>query len=380
MRTVILSLSLFLIGLRATSVADDMPWPRHVQPVFAQARKSIPAAREFLELYPNATMGFFDAADSFYLYLCVGLHGRYLVSLNIPGTLTADRRALKSWKEPYLEVEDVGEIRVAADDQGYTTEGGSTLKFGYDRFQTLHAHHGDFTSIGMHLSQDRPVKDFDRAWRPGHPEYVLRPSTFSPRKRYGVELPIAYFEGSADRDDRKNRVVEMGSGRVVSVLQSDPGYDRRLNWHETQPPRWSSDESILLWRVEGKWAPDALAVLKLKDGREEWQLNLLKTAQQAILSRTRKAALERYVATKKAHTGWGSAYRDGFTVDVTAGDEGEKTVSLPLSVQVDLTADPKHMIESPKVLESWLDGVVTKDGKFVVKHFQLGKRKGYEGR
>jgi len=162
---------------------------------------------------------------------------------------------------------------------------------------------------------------------------------------------------------------------VVAVIDADPGYNRRLNFHEVVPPRWSPDESLLLWKVDGKWTPDALVVVKIHDGRQAWQLDLLTTAQQALLRRTRDAAPKRYLAAKKANAGYGSAYPDGFTVNVATDGEKGRTVALPLKVHVDLTSDPKATDDSPRPLESYLDGVVTPEGKFVVEHFHLGPRK-----
>lgn len=246
----------------------------------------------------------------------------------------------------------------------------------YSQFKALREHGGDFSALGITLDRDQPIKDFDRAWRPGHPDYVLRASTFSPRKRYGVQVPFEYPVGTDDDDDdRKDRVVEVGSGRLVAVLDAVPGYNRRLNFNAVTPPRWSPDEALLLWKVDGKWNPDALVMVKIHEGREVWQLNLLKTAQQALLRRTKAAAPEKYLAAKKANAGNGSAFPDGFTVFVSTDGEDGRTVALPLNVRVDLTANPKITDGYPGVLESHLDGVVTKEGEFVIERFHLGPRK-----
>ncbi len=166
----------------------------------------------------------------------------------------------------------------------------------------------------------------------------------------------------------------MQTDHVVAVIHCDPGYNYALNFHEIAPPRWSEDSSLLLWKVNGKWFPDALVLVKLQNGNEKWQLDLLKTAQQAILERTGKAAPQKYKAAKDANDGNGAAYPDGFTVDVTTDGENSKTVSLPLSVHVDLTANPRQIENFPANLDSYLDAIVTGDGRFVVRNFQLAAR------
>jgi hypothetical protein len=202
-------------------------------------------------------------------------------------------------------------------------------------------------------------------------DYITPQFTFSPDDRYGVTIPVFHFDAAQEPDARTNQVVELSSQRVVAVIrQRVPGYDRALNFHETVPPRWSADSTLLLWKVAGKWCPDSLVLLKIEQDHAKWQIDLLKTAQQAVLSRTREAAPKQYTVAKKSNAGNGSAFPEGFTIDVTTDGENGGTVSLPLGVHAQLTANPKQ-IEGKPNLDSRLDAIVTPDGKFMVKHFQL---------
>jgi hypothetical protein len=205
-------------------------------------------------------------------------------------------------------------------------------------------------------------------------DYITPEFTFSPDHRYGVMVPVQPDEGAQEPDDRKNKVVDLSTQNIVAVIQADPGYNHALNFHETAPPRWSANSSVLLWKVDGKWFPDALVLLRLEKDKEKWQLDLLRAAQNAILQRTKEVAPKRYAAAKKVNAGNGSAYPDGFTVFVTTDGEDSKSVSLPLSIHVDLTANPKHAENFQANLDSHLDAVVTDDGKFVVKDLKLGAR------
>ena len=202
-------------------------------------------------------------------------------------------------------------------------------------------------------------------------DYITPESTFSPDHRYGVTIPVFHIDAAQEPDARTNQVVELSSQRVVAAIrQRVPGYNRALNFHETVPPRWSADSTLLLWKVAGKWCPDSLVLLKIEQDHGKWQINLLTTAQQAVLSRTREAAPKQYAVAKKSNAGSGSAFPEGFTIDVTTDRENGSTVSLPLGVHAQLTANPKQ-IEGKPNLDSRLDAIVTSDGKFVVKHFQL---------
>jgi hypothetical protein len=205
-------------------------------------------------------------------------------------------------------------------------------------------------------------------------DYVTPPFTFSPDQRYGVMIPIFHMEAAQESDDRMNQVVEIPTGHVVAVIRAETGYDRALNFRETAPPRWSPDSSLLLWKVDGKWTPDALVLLKIENNRLKWHMDLLRTAQEAVLERTRNAAPKQYAIAKKANAGNGRAFPDGFTIDVTADGADTTTVSLPLVVHADLTANPKGIEDFPN-LDSYLDAVVTEDERFVVKDFHLRARK-----
>jgi hypothetical protein len=202
-------------------------------------------------------------------------------------------------------------------------------------------------------------------------DYITPSFTFSPDHRYGVMIPVFHIEAAQEPDDRVNKVVELRTNHVIAVIHANPGYDRRLNFRKTIPPRWSADSSVLLWKVDGKWFPDALVLLRLENGREKWQIDLMKTAQREILARTRKAAPQRYAAAKEANSGNGSAYPDGFTVNVISDED---KIAFPYHVLVDLTANPKGIDDFPANLESHLDAIVTPDSKFIVTNFKLGRR------
>lgn len=361
-----------LLGIASKSFTAEVEWTEHMELLFEQAPKVIPSVRDFRSTFSQATIESFENLGGAHVALRAGLYGRYLVSLEVPVTLRRNGKPIKSWGEPKIEIYESGKITVAADDQGYQMDWISERKLSAKQFQTLKEHHGDFSAIGIELIRDQPVKDFDRVWMPASVKYVLRPSTFSPKKRYGVQLVVDHDEDWGI--DRQNRVVEVRTGRVVTTIHADPGYNHRMNFLEVVPPRWSPDENLLLWEVAGKWCPTALVILKLEKGREAWQINLLTSGQQALLHRTKAAAPKKYLAAMKANAGNGSAFPDGFTVDVTADGEGQKTVALPLQVQVDLDANPKAIEDFPANLRSWLDGEVTKNGEFVVKQFHLGAR------
>ena len=152
------------------------------------------------------------------------------------------------------------------------------------------------------------------------PGFTIPETTLSPNKRLGVLVPdLERYEAGG-----KNKLVEVETGRVLEEIKAEAGLVY-MN-HGGIAPLWSTDSSLLLWKVEGKWFPRALVLLKLKDGAVQWQEDLLKAGQREILARTRQVAPKKYAAAKKQNAGKGDAYPDGFTVDVVAG-EGEAPTS-----------------------------------------------------
>ena len=197
--------------------------------------------------------------------------------------------------------------------------------------------------------------------------FTIPERTLSPDKRFGVLVPDEkrYDAGG------KNQLVEVGTGRVLAEIAGEPGMER-MN-HGGVAPRWSADSSLLLWKVEGKWFPRAFVLIKLDDGKVQWQLNLLKTGQQEILGRAREAEPKKYAAAKKRNSGNGAAYPEGFTVDVTTDGEENSPIALPLPVNVTLTSNPKAIEDYPEnaELNATLEGQVDGDGKFKVLKFGL---------
>ena len=114
-------------------------------------------------------------------------------------------------------------------------------------------------------------------------------SSLSPDKRYGVLAPDS---DHYDWKQHQNKLVEVNTGRTLAVINAETGVAGFHNHGGIEPSRWSADGSLLLWEVDGKWAPRALVLLKIEDGKIKWQHNLLQMAQQAILTRTRKFSAE----------------------------------------------------------------------------------------
>jgi hypothetical protein len=224
---------------------------------------------------------------------------------------------------------------------------------------------------------------------PTTPSYVPIPNgysvlqfTVSPDHRYGVLAPDAdhYIEGSF-----QHQIVDLTTGRIIGLIQADTGFvdsKVRMNRGGINPARWSEDNTVLLWEVEGRWSPRALVLVKIANGGVtiKWQTDLLKVVQQEILARTKKAAPSEYLTAKNANKGWGSAFPDGFVVNVRANATNGVPLTFPLKVHAGLTSNPKgNKIPKGGVeLNSRLDGAINEGGTFAVTNFYLTNKPGWQ--
>jgi hypothetical protein len=204
--------------------------------------------------------------------------------------------------------------------------------------------------------------------------FIVPKSSVSPDGRYGVLAP-ADWDHFDDNGKPQNKLVEMQSGRVLATINAETGL-MQMNHGGILPARWSANSSYLIWTVDGKWAFRALVLLKIENGEVKWQRDLLKQMQQEILARSRKAKPRKYAAAKKQNAGNGTAYPDGFTINVKVRGEEGAPLTFPLLLHAQLESNPKEIEGFPKNAEltSEMDATMSADGKLVVKEFHLGLR------
>jgi len=140
------------------------------------------------------------------------------------------------------------------------------------------------------------------------------------------------------------------------------------------PARWANEDSFLLWSVDDKWCLSSLVLIKLEKGEVKWQRDFFPIGQQAILTHARIARPEQYEVERKRNEGSGSAFPDGFTVDVRVEGKPDEPLTFPLVVHAYLTSDPKGDTPENKRMDARLSGLVDKDGNFKVTEFYFGTK------
>lgn len=187
--------------------------------------------------------------------------------------------------------------------------------------------------------------------------FGIERSSLSPDKRYGVLAPDS---DHYDWTKHQNKLVEVNTGRTLVVINAETGCAGFTNHGGIEPSRWSADGSLLLWEVAGKWSPRALVLLKIEDGKVKWQRNLLKMAQQAILTRTRKFLPKDFVVNAR-------------TIDVQVTGEEDAPLSLPVAIYAELDSNPNPELEPPPnsvYVHSEMEATFNSEGKLIVKSFR----------
>jgi hypothetical protein len=120
-------------------------------------------------------------------------------------------------------------------------------------------------------SEDRSV-EFHGPGHPGYPNpfllsYTLLESTLSPNKQFGVIFPKLLLEGSPDF------IVDAKQSLVLGEVNTDEPYFEHKN-RGGLDVYWSPDSSAVLVENAGRWEPDGLVLLELKDGKISRQTKL----------------------------------------------------------------------------------------------------------
>jgi hypothetical protein len=168
----------------------------------------------------------------------------------------------------------------------------------------------------------------------------------------------------------QNQIIEVKTGQLGGAIQTEYVAFDRINNGEIDPTEWTADDSMLLWQVDGKWGFSTEVLVKLAEGKIEWQVDLLKGFEQAMLKRTRQAVPDKYAAVKATSSQYGSWYKDGFAIDCVQDGPGGP-LKFPLVYHCFLTSNTKGL-EGLTNVDSRMTAQVSRDGTIKVTEFHLG--------
>jgi hypothetical protein len=158
-----------------------------------------------------------------------------------------------------------------------------------------------------------------------------------------------------------DQLIEVATGKIVATLISTPAVidQNHLEFY----PTWSKDGAWLEWYVDGKWGSWALLLVHVEHGAVTSQIDARELAVREVLAEVQRTHRDAAAAAKRQGAQSGSWSRDGLSIDVKPtgtklSDSGwiVPAPTLPLSLDVTYTSNPKQLDEYPKSAE--LDGTL----------------------
>jgi len=196
-------------------------------------------------------------------------------------------------------------------------------------------------------------------------------NTLSPDKHYGVTVPPSFTD--ADAYSAVNNIVDVKSKHVLGYINAPTAY-ARMNHSELLPAWWSANDAYLLWQVYGKWGMDTQMLVCLKSGEIQWELDVIKVLQRAILTRTEATNPKKFLSAKKKNWGDGSAYPENFVIDSQAKGANKGPLTFPVRFDVFLTSDCKGVGREP-ALDSSMEATLEEDGEIKITGFRMGRNR-----
>jgi len=129
--------------------------------------------------------------------------------------------------------------------------------------------------IGADEQEKTPIEFHGPAGRPGFPNpfsigYLLRKSTLSPDKQYGVIFPKILLESESDF------IVNVKTSAILAAVQVNNGVTPYFEGQNRGglTVTWSPDSTAMLVEIDERWHPGALVVIELKEGTVYRQTDL----------------------------------------------------------------------------------------------------------
>jgi hypothetical protein len=94
----------------------------------------------------------------------VGLHGRYVLTLQIPITFDVTRTKVVSYGQPNFYLKELSSITRIANGQTEIRYTRNQLRFGQEEWQHVVDQGGDLSILGIEIIPDRPIPGFAEQW------------------------------------------------------------------------------------------------------------------------------------------------------------------------------------------------------------------------
>jgi hypothetical protein len=147
--------------------------------------------------------------------------------------------------------------------------------------------------------EDTPIEFRGPPAHPGYPDafrlgYVLLRRMMSPNQEMAVVFPNQLLENSPDF------IMDLKNSRVISLISTEEPYFQGKN-HASLSVSWLPDSSMALIEVGGRWSPNDLILIELKDGKVARQTDVLGPLQKLFAAARTKSEHRHVQCTKSAY-------------------------------------------------------------------------------
>ena len=132
-------------------------------------RDNIPEVRQFHALFPQTYENLSHYTGSFgdpVWTSKIGLHGRYILSLQVPLMLNWTRTDVRSYGRPRFQLVEVTRIYVRNSGQ-LTIDYGVSRHFGAYEWKEIVNLEGDISALGIMIKKNQAIRGFQKHWRGG---------------------------------------------------------------------------------------------------------------------------------------------------------------------------------------------------------------------
>jgi hypothetical protein len=129
---------------------------------------TIPAARQFQELFPGSHNGYAHYAgvkNTPELQCQTLLYVRYELTFQIEVKFDDQRTKIISYGEPKFSLTEIEKVTPSADGTTDMRSGDLQLRFGAQEWQKVYDARGDFSALGVKLVKDKPVPNLEAWWK-----------------------------------------------------------------------------------------------------------------------------------------------------------------------------------------------------------------------
>jgi hypothetical protein len=142
--------------------------PRNYSKALEHGLATIPAARQFQEIFPDAHNSYayyWGNKNTPELHCQILLYSRYQLTLQIQVKFDDQRAKVISYGDPAFFLEEIESVTLFEDGRVGIRNGDLDHRFGIKEWAQVYQAHGDFSVLGVKLVKDKALPNLEAWWK-----------------------------------------------------------------------------------------------------------------------------------------------------------------------------------------------------------------------